>query len=292
VSTGTTALAGGRKFWDFEAALEAAEGLGFAGVEVALLSEWTDAGPLSPTSADMAEVVKPTEADIVRRVAEFATRSPAGIRVSGVHANRDLGALWATGRDGRQAALRDGRLAIGLARLAGAGCVVVHAWDPSAPRVTAGEVGALLRELVDIAGPARHQSGEEAPRSPVVSVENVPVSDTRHRPEELLSAVLDEAPDLGFTLDLTWASLYGNFDRLLSAASGRLVNCHVHGRLLSEAMGPRLVPRYGQLDLEQAVRTLWDAGFEGPYTLELSGPQGREDFLAARRWLSGILGLE
>ncbi|MEW6033129.1 MAG: hypothetical protein AB1645_09695 [Bacillota bacterium] len=118
------------------------------------------------------------------------------------------------------------------------------------------------------------------------------MTDTRWRPEELLSAVLEEASDVGFTLDLTWASLYNNFESLLSVAFDRLVNCHVQGRVVDGEAGPRLVPRYGHLDLEEAVRALWSAGFKGPYTLELCNPLGRDDFVTARRWLSGILGLE
>jgi hypothetical protein len=119
----------------------------------------------------MAEVVKPTEAEITRRVVGLVTRPPSEVRVSSVHvssihADRDLGALWLAGREdrqsGRQSALREGRFAVELARLAGAGCVVVHAWDPNAPRITAGEAGALLRELAAIAGPASCHGGEES----------------------------------------------------------------------------------------------------------------------------------
>ncbi|MDQ7795003.1 MAG: TIM barrel protein [bacterium] len=268
ISTGTTAAAVGRPFWDLAAALEGAAATGFPSLEFVLQAEWTERPPLSPTSADLARVVRPGRAEIRERVLAAVVRTP----ITGVHANRDLGALWAAGE--RACALDELAFAVELARASGARWVIVHAWDPNAGVVDVDEVAAFLSAGTPTGSPA-----------PILAVENVPSRDEGRRPEDLLRDILDACPGAGLTLDLNWASLYGNLDRLLAVGRERLLNVHVQGRI----EGSRLVPRHGELDLEMAVRRLGREGFPGPYAVELVAPRGSGDFATAHRWLAGIL---
>lgn len=273
-STATVAVGLGGLDDPLEATLKRLRDIPADGFELVLFPQW--AADVSPP------LLAPTETG--RRYAgpgQPLAETVAAVRASGlpvpsVHAHRDLGILLTSGEAGRR---RQGRRllerTVGAAAALGAAVVVVHGWDTYAPALALDRAVAPLRAAAAGGGAGR----------PRVAVENVPVSAPGSDQVRAVGALLEAIPDLGFCLDLSWSSLEDNLDRLLGFAP-RLANVHVQGRW----DGRGLVPRYGNLDLAEALDAVLGAGYRGPLTLELNRPLSAADFDRALEWVRRVAG--
>jgi len=207
-----------------------------------------------------------------------------GGRVLSVHANRDLGIfLGADESEDRrvgEALLREN---CELARRLGARLIVIHAWDTWAtsydPAPTSRHINAVANAYPEI----------------TLTVENIPVSAHEWSQAELFgrfARLLDTS--VGFTLDLSWSSLYDNLEELIYLLP-RVRNVHVQGRISRTGRGSgmtadipgelRLEPRAGELDIDWAIQKLLDAGYTGQWTLELNRARSLDDFRLALAYL-------
>jgi sugar phosphate isomerase/epimerase len=201
------------------------------------------------------------------------------VRVCSVHANRDTGIfLGADDKADRRLGAEVLKNNCRVADAVGASLVVVHAWDTRATaieaRAAADTINTVAAEFGDI----------------TLAVENLPLSAEGWSQEQLMHTfdrMLE--PRVGFTLDLSWSSLYDNFDQLLSLLP-RVKNVHVQGRLVRDAsQGNTLRPRAGNLVLETAISELAAQGYSGQWTLELNKAQAVADFVEAIHYLEDLL---
>lgn len=319
VSTGSLARLVGRPYWDLRGALEAAQALGNPPLELALLPEWdSSAPPVTPHQADLSGsgALGPDE------VLELVVGS--GCAVASVHASRDVGILLASpGRDERERGRRQLQEAAAAAAALGAGQVVIHAWDTFAASVDPDRIAACL-----VGGSA----GGAAVRRAALSVEGIPVTDSNWSPVRLAAAVSQavrrargnrsrSAAQAGVTVDLNWTSMSGDLEQCFAPDPGapapagaptpglRLLNIHVHGRLLplgpsaagdeggghgggghggggekGEGATGEMRPAHGTLDFASAIRRLAAVFPQAQLTLELSGAFTLEQARAAMRW--------
>jgi sugar phosphate isomerase/epimerase len=175
-----------------------------------------------------------------------------------VHANRDIGNYLCSEQDEK---VRKGvKLAdecMGFAEKMGAKICVFHLWDTWNEKLNLARLEAFCREIQQ-----RHPMIE-------MSVENVPTKHAGKTPFQIMS-------DFRFrTLDLKWASLFGEFDSFLGALK-RVDNVHVQGRF----EGGRLAPTVGSLDYEQAVARIRQCGYAGVFTVELEGNADYRDMVS------------
>ncbi len=270
VSTGTLPLAVGRSFVDYLSIPQAANLLGLSGLELVFLPEWERLGrPLTPSSVDWGSTPKvecSTIADLL---------APSGVPIRSVHLNRDIGNMLCS-PDPRlhelaQTVFYENMAAADRVKVP---LVVLHLWDTYAAHV---DLPALAEQVI---GWAADFPGVR------LTIENIPLSATKLSPHEAW-LVLDQLLPInyGFTLDLKWCSLYGNFATLTEFLP-KIRNVHVQGSLIYENSVPRLVPGVGELDMMTALRYLGALGYDGQVTLELNRPRGVEDFHTALRLIN------
>lgn len=264
-STGSLAAASGSAFWRLDAALEASRALGCP-VELVVLAEWCPLfPPLTPSSANWQSVTHYQPAEI----ADMAR----GIPIASIHASRDVGLLLGHGEEVKRTRGNDEiRTAQWLARELGTSRIVLHPWDTYDASLDARELAFRLKSTgVDLG---------------LLSLENVPVSDPSWSQTELLVAIIGHlhgAPHI--TLDLNWTSLHESLDDFLKIVN-LVDNVHVHATLDGTVLRPTL----GSLDISGSIARLEEAGYTGPYVLELAQPGDQLTFGQALSAIGRALG--
>ncbi len=275
-STGTMPSALGMRYHEIDAALEAAEVIPARDLEVVLHPDWRPGLPPRSKQPDPPGTSGTlTSGEIVSRLREAMART--GARIRSIHANRDLGTFLGARDSGtRRIAAELLEETIGIAREVGAGIIVLHPWNSWAGAV----------DLEHIAVPIIEASrSSEA----VLTVENIPLSAPEWSQAEAMVGLADLLPDaVGFTLDLSWSSMYGNFDELLVLLS-RVKNVHVQGRLMTGDDREWLHPRAGNMDLDASIRRLCRLGYDGQWTLELNRPRSPTDFRRGIKHLQTLI---
>ncbi len=276
-STGTMPDALGRRYHDLEAACAMAASIPVRAVELVLHPDWR---PNIAPRSDQPDPPACSPFYSTRRLIERMDRlrREGGPRVRSVHANRDLGIFLGSPdpsdrRIGEDILVKAVKVAGGCA----AKIVVVHLWDSWAGDTYIREAAAVLEDVSSVDS------------SVGISVENIPLNSpvrSQFATMQLLDRMLPE--HIGFTLDLSWSSMYDNFREMVRLLP-RLTNVHVQGRLRWGDSGIRLEPRSGNLNLESAVRSLCRRGYRGQWTLELNRPGSIADFRRALRYLSEII---
>lgn len=265
VSTATLPLCVGRQFTDYVGIFEALKVLDVDGIELVFLPEWDLSGPpLTPTSADWAKTPKISTGELVDLVLENEVSAPV------VHINRDVGNLiCATNNDDILRGQRILEENLVSASKLGSEIAVLHLWDTRSTNL----------DLRDIFDKVYQVSGNFEIR---LAIENVPISDKRLSVQDAWSSLLALMPsDYGFTLDLNWCSFYDNFMELLDFKD-LFLNVHVQGQPpRAEARRFTLVPRTGDLDIEECLTILSHKGYNGYLTLEMNRPVGKTDFIKA-----------
>ena len=275
-STGTMPSALGMRYHEIDAALEAAEAIPAGDLEVVLYPDWRPGPPPRSKQPDPPEAsLTLTPAEIISRLRDGMART--GARVRSIHANRDLGVFLGSRdpRDRRIAAeiLED---TIAIAGEVGAGIIVLHAWDGWDRAVD------LVHNAVPIIEASRSSEA-------ILTVENIPLSAVGWSQAEAMALLAELLPhSVGFTLDLSWSSMYDNFDVLLELLP-RVKNVHVHGRLGSGEGGECLLPRAGDMDIDDAVLRLCQLGYDGQWTLELNRPRSPEGFRRGLKHLQNLI---
>jgi sugar phosphate isomerase/epimerase len=235
------------------------------GAELAFLPEW-DASqpPVTPTSADWRVTPKISHLRLVDLCASH------GIRVPVVHINRDVGTrLSSESRDSILSGQKVLNEDLAAASVLESEIGVLHLWDTYAESLNIDKLFARVYEV----------SRDHRIR---LAIENIPISDPNLTTSEVWTRLSEIMPsDYGFTLDLSWSSLYGDFAELLTHMS-RILHVHVQGAVSSTADGRRtLVPRVGKLDILDSLGELCSAGYDRTITLELHRPTGLHDFETA-----------
>lgn len=139
----------------------------------------------------------------------------------------------------------------------GGGTLVVHTQFPAAdwyPR----RWGAFLGSL--------HELTEQVPENVRFAVENTPLPSGR---VEVILDIADRFPAerVGVCLDLGHAHIEENAVGAVRRASPRLI--HVHASDNHAVRDDHLVPGRGSIPWDRVLAALSDAGFDGPFTVEL-----------------------
>ncbi len=260
-SSGTMPSALNRPYDDITAIFEVASRIPIAQLELVLHPQWRVTGPkLLPWYRHIARI--------------FGEMERTKTRIQSVHAYRDLGVFLSAPEAGSRAlGKRLLEQTILAAKYLRADQVVLHGWNTWSPDL-------CLEEAVTIIG-----AMAKAHPDIHLSLENIPVSARDWSQFRLLAWMLNR-PDsrVGFTLDLSWSSLYDNFSCLLEFLP-YLTNVHVQAELVESSEGKHFRPRYGGLHVEGAIKCLVGSGYQGPWTLELN-PAGRiSDFRRALKYL-------
>lgn len=276
-STGTMPDAVGRRYHDIEAVRDVAASIPVRAVEVVLHPDWRPGIPPRSEQPDppaFSPDYCPDE--IVERMG--ASGNDGGFRVSSVHANRDLGAfLSSADPSDRKTGSKILLDAVKVAEGCEANTVVMHLWDSWSADARIREAAAVLTDASSVN------------RSVVISVENIPVSARGPAQIEIMRMLDQLLPDrIGFTLDLSWSSMYDNLCELAQLLP-RVNNVHVQGKLSGDERGPQLIPRSGNLDLESAIRLLRRKGYNQQWTLELNRPRDITDFRVALDYLARVV---
>ncbi|MFO8060766.1 MAG: TIM barrel protein [Bacillota bacterium] len=273
-STGTMPSALGKRYHEIDAVLRAAEVIPARDLEVVLHPDWREGLPPRSRQPDAPGVSATLTSDeIIFKLKEGMDR--IGIRIHSIHANRDLGSFLNDG-DGQTIAGQILGDTIGIAHEVGAEVIVIHPWDSRADEIDLEHIAASIIE-------ASRRSRA------TLTLENIPLCAAGWSQADALAALTGLVPDtVGLTLDLSWSSMYDNFNELLDLLP-RIENVHVQGRLVPGENGDRLHPRAGSINIEAAVRRLCRLGYEGQWTLELNRPRSPEDFRRGVRCLWDLI---
>ena len=276
-STGTLPAAVGGSYDDLDAVVKGARAVGVLDIELVLQPNWRPG-----------ESPRDRRPDVDSRTRTWATSEiitiirgwmdSGGGRVCSVHANSDTGCFLNSSSEAERG--RAERILEETCEAAvelGAHMVVLHLWDTWAddisPEPGASSVTALAERYPNI----------------TLAAENIPVSAPGWSQTELMFRLSELLPPLvGFTLDLSWSSMYGNLNRLLGLLP-RVRNVHVQGRLGNTDGCTVLLPRAGEMDLGRAVKRIRDLGYSGQWTLELNRPRSPGDFIRGMRYLEYLV---
>ena len=265
VSTAVLPMCVGRMFYEWEGIFEAYELLGLNGIELVFLPEWDSSHPpLTPTSANWIKVPKIT----IENLVDLCHKN--GVRVPSVHINRDVGNMLCSSEP---SVILEGQ-AILYNNLMGASKLrseisVLHLWDT---RLDSLDLKKVFNKAYEVAKDFAIK----------IAIENVPVSDKLLSPAKAWAELVELMPeDYGFTLDLSWCSLYNDFSDL-SQFRERILNIHVQGYTLRVSENCyTLVPRAGSLNILECLSTLCLEGYKRFVTLEMNKPSSQDDFKRA-----------
>jgi hypothetical protein len=255
ISTGSLSRLGGGDFYDLSCTIRVMHNLveesELDGFEFVLLPEWDcENPPLTPSDAplncekhDMKGILRLLHGD--------------SLPILSVHANRDIGSYLCSGEPGKIA--KGKRLVeecLIFTKEVGSGLCVFHFWDTLKEKLDLSYLEAARREFQDTFPEVR------------MCVENIPTKHEGKTPFQIMQSFQH------WTLDLKWASLYGEF-QLFADEIRKVDNVHVQGRY----QGQNLVPTVGSLDYAQALVQIKRNGYSGLYTIELEGKPDYEDIL-------------
>ncbi len=187
----------------------------------------------------------------------------------------------------------------------GAGRVAAHGWhaagDVAAESVyiTTGSRGALTwEEAAEALKEAAEPVVEHARRVPVpLLMETVPSlrEDVGFNHTLADTVALSETAGFGVCIDTYSSWTERNLQSVLAEAIPRCALVQVSDYVIGDWCVPgRAVPGDGDIPLERILGWLQEAGYSGPYDLELIGPRivnegGKGATLRAIRWLSALL---
>jgi len=265
VSTGWLPRLEERPYYDLSSALRvmmrmSEEGLA-DGCEFGLLPEWdSENAPLTPCMA-------PTSCEKHSLEEILAAINQAGLKVLTVHANRDVGSYLCHTEQRKQAkGVRLVEEALKFCRSLKCNICVFHFWDP-------------WRKTFDAANLYNvYQSVKKSYPDIHLSIENIPTIMKGKSP----FSIMDNYD--WWTLDLKWASMFGEFEQFLEQ-SERLDNIHIQG----EYQNSGLVSSSGKLDYDAALETLLNGGYSGPFTVELEGMATHADISICLRSLKDAI---
>lgn len=225
------------------------------GFELVLLPDWNEEWePLLPVNKGEQYLVS------LDMLADLWLESE--LPVLSIHANRDLGMLIATKEDLVQKAIAD---TIKLAKKLKAQQIVLHPWNTYSKTIPIEDIAEFLKGF-----------------DKMISLENIPTS-SKHTPIEILRELGDRI-DLPYTIDLSWLSMYDDWQKFNLAISS-ISNIHMQGALINK----RLIPRQGNLNLETVLKELINRGYDGQITLELNRPKDLKDFYKALMLIKDII---
>ncbi len=276
-STGTLPAAVGGSYYDLEAVVAGACAVGALDLELVLQPDWRPFEPPRDRRPEGdRETGKWTTSQIISVMGRW--REATGGRIRSVHANSDIGCFLGSRDEGeRRTGIRLLEDACGAAEELGADIVVLHMWNTWADDISTDDAARRVRAFAE---GCPHLS---------LAVENIPISARGWSQAELMFHLSELLPPrVGFTLDLSWSSMYRNLDHLLDLLP-RVRNVHVQGRLGEVDGRTVLLPRAGDMDLGRAVARIRDRGYSGQWTLELNRPRSPGDFLRAMSYLECLL---
>ena len=231
------------------------------GFEFGLLPEWDSRNPpLTPSQAPLT-----CEKHGLQEILDLFNKKDFAVLT--VHASRDVGAYLCS--ESMLEYAKGVRLvndSLEFCHAVGSGVCVFHFWDP-------------WKQTFDVA--RLHNAYGECVQSVSdveLSIENVPTVLEGMSPFRLTE---------GFghvTLDLKWASMFGEFDSFLDVID-KVDNVHVQGKYRNGSFAPTV----GSLDYHTALKRLVGVGYRGIFTLELEGKARFEGILECIEWLRRIV---
>ena len=264
VSSAPVAGFGSKEYYDLAGTLGVLRRVFKSGVvdgfELQLEPEWdNESPPLTDVDwADWTKTPKFTAEEVVRLVKK------AKMPILSVHASRDIGKyLSSERRKDREKGRRVMCDALSIAEKLGASVCVFHMWDTWKTSFNIDRVGEIFQECA-----------AEFPNVKA-SVENIPTHIRSSTPFELVK---------GFryvTLDLRWASLYGELDKFEEIVKS-IVNVHLRGHIEADqwVMGRSSFSFYEALN-----RIVRDWKYTGLLTVE---PEGKIDGSMFRNFIEAM----
>jgi sugar phosphate isomerase/epimerase len=227
------------------------------GFEFVLLPEWDfENPPLTPTSAP-SDCEKHSVNEIIEELQTW------NFPIMSVHANRDIGNYLCSGKvEEINKGIRLVEECLNFTKKVNSTVCVFHFWDTWKESLDLAYLEAFYRKFQGMYPEIE------------ISVENIPTKCKSKTPFQLMQNFRHK------TLDLKWASLFDEFDAFVEIIE-QVDNVHVQGKYQDR----NLVPSVGNLNYEQALKCVREAGYSGVFTIEL---EGRADYDAVLDYIDKL----